>query len=229
MEQPPTRNATCSLSLALLAVVGLVSLAVFFTLGWLVAGESAQNALVNLDKAWAEHWWQYHERYPSHRYPFVVFTYLGSIPWMVAINAVGILWMFWQRKPVLAVGWLVLAVGGGLLTLGLKDFVERPRPPREWRDEAVTEDNESYPSGHSMGSMIGYGLFAYAGWCALQSRRSRLLLVASLGVLVLLIGFSRIYLRAHWFSDVVGGFAIGLAWLSLGLAVLGFYRRRTST
>src|SRR5262249_2092182 len=85
------------------------------------------------------------------------------------------------------------------------------------------ETNPSFPSGHAMGATMGFGFLAYALCLGQTCRRRRLAIIAVLGALILGIGFSRIYLRAHWLSDVVGGFALGLAWLSV---CIGFLERR---
>jgi undecaprenyl-diphosphatase len=93
------------------------------------------------------------------------------------------------------------------------------------RDPAVTETNESFPSGHAMGSLVGYGMLAYALFLDIRCRWCRAAILASVAMLVPAIGLSRIYLRAHWLSDVLAGFAIGAAWLSLWLGALEWYRQ----
>jgi undecaprenyl-diphosphatase len=110
----------------------------------------------------------------------------------------------------------------------LKQSLDRSRPPLEWRDRAVRENNQSYPSGHSMGSSIGYGMLGYA--LARDQRRRRLRAVTSgfLFSLVAAIAFSRVYLRAHWFSDVVGGCLIGVTWLCFWLGWVEIRRLRVS-
>jgi membrane-associated phospholipid phosphatase len=122
--------------------------------------------------------------------------------------------------------WLAAAAGGGLMNAGLKATFERDRPPHALRDAAVTETNESFPSGHSMGSVVGYGMLGYV--LVLRQRRPlrRLAVAVALGLLVLLIGASRVYLRAHWFSDVCGGFAVGTVWVTCCISGLEVLRRR---
>src|SRR5437763_1234357 len=56
--------------------------------------------------------------------------------------------------------------------------------------------------------------------------RTKAAIVLGLGAWAMSIGWSRVYLRAHWFSDVLGGFTLGLAWLSLGLGIVETWRRR---
>jgi membrane-associated phospholipid phosphatase len=66
-----------------------------------------------------------------------------------------------------------------------------------------------------MGSAIGFGSLGYVMVLRLRRLRWRLAVIAALVVLVPLIGWTRFYLRAHWFSDVIGGLAIGTAWVAL--------------
>jgi membrane-associated phospholipid phosphatase len=77
-----------------------------------------------------------------------------------------------------------------------------------------------------MGSFIAYGMLAYLLVLALPVRRVRIAVVGLLAGLVVLIGFSRIFLGAHWFSDVMGGFAAGGCWLALCISAIEMVRRR---
>ncbi len=148
----------------------------------------------------------------------VLCTYLGSIQAMMTLAAAGACWQQWRGHRRLAVIWLATVASGGLVDLSLKNIFQRDRPPLAWRDEVIFETNHSFPSGHSMGSMIGYGMLGYAALRTLRRLDVKILTISLLAALVALVGFSRIYLRAHWFSDVIGGFLIGAAWLALGVA-----------
>ncbi|MCI0681344.1 MAG: phosphatase PAP2 family protein [Gemmataceae bacterium] len=160
------------------------------------------------------------------RASMVVFTHLGGVPFMIGLAAVGLAWQWRRGDRVLAIGWPLIAAAGGLLNLALKEPLDRDRPPADSRDRAVSETNESFPSGHAMGAAIGYGLLGYAALQSIRRRDLRIGVVVLLAVHVGMIGFSRIYLRAHWFSDVIGGFMIGGAWLSFGLAWVSYVRAR---
>src|SRR5262249_56884002 len=88
------------------------------------------------------------------------------------------------------------------------------------------EQNFRFASGHWMGSIIGYGLLAYVLVLLLPWRRAKAAVVVALAVLILGIGFSRIYLGAHWLTDVIGGFTLGACWLAVCVAILETFRRR---
>lgn len=107
---------------------------------------------------------------------------------------------------------LLIAIGGGeLLVIGLKALFHRPRP-----SEVFTSLGYSFPSGHSFFAVTVYGMMAY--WL-MQGVPRRRWVWAPAVLLILAIGFSRIYLGVHYASDVLAGFSVGLPWLWACLAL----------
>jgi len=121
------------------------------------------------------------------------------------------------RCTMLVLAWILVMVLGEMLNMALKEYVRRARPPYH---EAAHTSGYSFPSGHSMAAFIAYGMLAYILIRLIPHRRSRRVLAAVLAGLVLLIGFSRIFLGAHWMSDVLGGFAAGACWLGLCITAI---------
>jgi len=76
-----------------------------------------------------------------------------------------------------------------------------------------------------MGSMIGYGLLCYVMILQAKNWFKVVVPIIDVTVLVIAIGFSRMYLRVHWATDVVGGLLLGGAWLALSLGFLEAWRR----
>ena len=111
--------------------------------------------------------------------------------------------------------WLGTLSSGYLLNLLLKQLLQGPRPHLE--DVTILEQSTGFPSGHTMMALMAYGLLAYGVWPLLRQPRQRWILAATLALLILLIGYSRMYIGVHYFSDVVGGYAAGLFWLSVCL------------
>lgn len=103
-------------------------------------------------------------------------------------------------------------VGGSLLVYFMKIFFARPRPPYPL---LYKEESFSFPSGHSTFSFIFYGTLAYLIWLTDLSKVWKLIAMTFLISLSFTIGFSRIYLRVHYPSDVLGGFCLGYSWLFL--------------
>jgi membrane-associated phospholipid phosphatase len=118
--------------------------------------------------------------------------------------------------------WLVTLaaaiLGGSLLNRLLKYFFHRRRP--HFDDPILTLTSYSFPSGHTMMATVLFGVMAAYCLTKTTSWSARVMIIAAAGLLVLLVGFSRIYLGAHYLSDVIGALAEGLAWLSLCLTLL---------
>lgn len=105
---------------------------------------------------------------------------------------------------------LLLTVGGAqMLNNVLKDLFHRTRPAPV--AGIIPAQAFSFPSGHAMVSAAFYFFLAYLGWQLLRGWK-RYLLAGCLMLLVLLIGVSRLYLQAHYFTDVVAGYLVGFLW-----------------
>lgn len=120
---------------------------------------------------------------------------------------------------------LLIAVTGAvsvLITVVGKEFIHRVRPPYS---DAVPplELSDSFPSGHTLNAVAVIGIITYLIALRRTTRRARVLLVAGASVYVALIGFTRVYLGHHWFTDVLAGLVLGLAWLALVITAHRFY------
>ena len=116
--------------------------------------------------------------------------------------------------------WLGTNLGGLLVQMALKTLIHRARP--QYAAAYLHGHSYSFPSGHAMQSTIAYVMVVVVGSLASERWRAhRPLLLAGAVALVLLIGFSRVYLGVHYPSDVVGGFAAGTAWLLASTILLG--------
>jgi undecaprenyl-diphosphatase len=123
---------------------------------------------------------------------------------------------------------VVLSVAGGLaLNVLLKHLFERARP--HFDDSLVSLDTYSFPSGHAAAATVFYGVLAAFLVSRVRERRLRVLIVIGAIAAIMLVAFSRIYLGAHYLSDVVAAMCSSTAWLALCLmSVHGLTRRRKS-
>jgi undecaprenyl-diphosphatase len=112
-----------------------------------------------------------------------------------------------RRREATTLG--VVSVGAIGLNYWLKILFGRARP--ELWSWIVDANHHSFPSGHAMMSMAIYGFIGYM--LAKQFPQWRRRIVVSTAVLIVAIGFSRLYLGVHWPTDVLAGYAVGLAWL----------------
>ncbi len=139
-------------------------------------------------------------------------TFWGSEWAITAFAAAFPLFVFLFRKKRFYRWSLAAAANiafGALLNVILKNLFLRERPDLL---QLVEVSGHSFPSGHSMNSMIFYGFFAFMILKNMK-HRGKYAISGALGLLVLMIGISRIYLGVHYASDVLAGFIIGLAWL----------------
>lgn len=147
---------------------------------------------------------------------FLWITNLGSTPAVVAavIVATGFLWP--QRGTYIIVSLWVTCLGAVSTTTIGKLLIGRHRP------EMIFDINAtgwSFPSGHATAAMAVYGFIAYAIARAMPEFRERFEVVYCATVLIVLIGFSRMYLGVHYLTDVLGGFLVGGFWLLIGFGI----------
>lgn len=115
----------------------------------------------------------------------------------------------------LALG-LVAAVGGnGLLNMEMKRMFDRPCPQHDL--DPMLGHGLCFPSGHTSGAVVAYGMLAYVLMRILPQRWQLPMLMAAT-TLVFTVGCSRVFIQAHFPSDVLAGFASGMAWLALVMA-----------
>jgi undecaprenyl-diphosphatase len=119
--------------------------------------------------------------------------------------------------------WLAAVVSSVALDQLLKVLFARPRPIFE--HPLLRESGYSFPSGHAMESLVVYGMVAYFAVLALRTWRAHTAVVFGAALLVMLIGFSRMYLGVHYFSDVLAGFAAEGIWLSTCITAMESIRR----
>ena len=149
--------------------------------------------------------------------PFALVTHLADRATLIALTIVVAVLLAARRDWRLAAGWALGCAGNGLLNPALKHVFERARPVHD--AAFATVGVYSFPSGHSSGAVVCYGLLAYVA-IRQAPRRWHATIAAVAAGLVFTIGFSRVLLQVHWASDVVAGLASGTAWLTLCVLTL---------
>ena len=144
---------------------------------------------------------------------FSLVTELGGGVFVIAVLLITCIVLWKQRLLPYAIGASISVAGAVATSEILKRLVERARPPLEWH--AVVETSYSFPSNHSTAAAALYGFLAYLVW-HLAPQKWRGVVVALLVIIVLMIGFSRMYLGVHYPTDVFGGFVIGTLFALVG-------------
>lgn len=187
--------------------------ALFLAIAWNV---SARSALVAFDLR-AAHWLHADARAnaATARF-FLVLTDLHSPVGIALLGAIfgAVLWRLRERYWLLT---LAVSVAGGLfVNFVLKMAYERLRPRLD--EPLVSLESYSFPSGHTAGAVLFYGVLAAFLVSRFFDWRARAASVAGACVMVVLVAFSRVYLGAHYVSDVVAAACSSLAWLTLCLS-----------
>ncbi|MEU4340029.1 phosphatase PAP2 family protein [Nocardia sp. NPDC023852] len=154
----------------------------------------------------------------------VTVSALGGTLAMTALATLVCLGLSWRRRWSQAVLVAITGLGAGLLVRGGKSVIGRDRPPVE--EHLVTVANQSYPSGHSLGSFVVVGIVAVVLIPNLRRTALRAVAATLAVIFVAAVGLSRIYLGVHWITDVLGGWCLGALWLLACLTVYRYLTRR---
>jgi len=142
--------------------------------------------------------------------------------------ATALLFFAWRRRSE-AFGLALSAGGGAILSNVFKLLVARPRPAAELVGFAYRSRETSFPSGHVVFYVCYFGFLFFVAYALLPRRSLRRRAALALAPLpVLVVGLSRVYLRAHWPSDVLGAYLLGGVWLGFSLAMYRRWKRRAT-
>jgi len=113
-----------------------------------------------------------------------------------------ILWFYRKKKQDLF--FILASLTGAAALYILKNMIQRTRP------ENLIETGFSFPSGHATIAVLFIGTLIYLFSNHIKNKNTRIFFISILCLLILLVGFTRIYLHVHWFTDVLGGYLLGL-------------------
>lgn len=139
-----------------------------------------------------------------------VFTFLGSTPFIIGLCILIFIILMLLKKKDYAFKCAGILVISTLLNNIVKVIIRRPRPEYI----TVIENTFSYPSGHTMASVTLYGFLIYYLFKTKISKSYKILFSILLGIIPFVVAISRIYLGAHYFSDVFGAMLLSLALLT---------------
>ncbi|WP_462408918.1 phosphatase PAP2 family protein [Neobacillus sp. Marseille-QA0830] len=155
---------------------------------------------------------------------FIQVTEMGDKKGIGAVCLLALLWLLFKKKNYLGSAVLALAVAlGNEVSNLIKDAVARPRPELE---HLVHVSSYSFPSGHAMVGIVMYFFIAYLVLESIQSRVGKWVTIGITACLLLLIGASRLILQVHYFTDVIGGYALGFLWVSIWIGLYKYFKNR---
>ena len=139
---------------------------------------------------------------------FKLITYLGNYYILLIIDIIICLILVFKYKNYkLAFICLLNLCIAGMITHVLKLIILRPRPELM----LIKERGYSFPSGHTLNSTALYGFLSYLGYKNFKKKKYIPILIG--GLIILIVGFTRIYLNVHYLTDVIGGLIIGIVHL----------------
>ncbi|MDD3861603.1 MAG: bifunctional DedA family/phosphatase PAP2 family protein [Candidatus Gracilibacteria bacterium] len=141
----------------------------------------------------------------------IFITNIGDVLNLTVLSMSLLVSLLITKKKYNAILLLFSMIGGAIANAFIKELTERARP----LNSLITAEGFSFPSGHSMMSIIFFSLLIYSFKDDIKKPLLKNLFIFGNISIFLLIGMSRIYLNVHWVSDVIAGFALGLFWLTL--------------
>jgi undecaprenyl-diphosphatase len=144
-------------------------------------------------------------------------TFLGNTNFLIPANILLIIIFCFQRNYWFAITVAVVALSNVIVMSALKRLFQRQRPI-DPLIEGIT--NFSFPSGHAFMSVAFYGLLIWFTAITITDKWRQKVIIVFLLLLILLIGFSRIYLRVHYTTDILAGFTLGFTWLIISLMTM---------
>lgn len=145
---------------------------------------------------------------------FKLLTNIASI--LIVILVIIFTFLFFKNKKYgifMSLNLLIITI----FQFILKAIFSRTRPVDI---NLIEENGYSYPSGHSLTAMALYGFIIYLIFKSDLNKRSKLIYITLFSLLIFIVGLSRIYLGVHFFTDVVGAFSFGLAYLIVYINII---------
>lgn len=139
------------------------------------------------------------------------FSFIGDTIRVIFISIIILVILykvFHQRIELIL--FIIVLIGSTTFNVLLKNFFQRDRPNLF---RMIIEDGYSFPSGHTMAALSLYGIVSFLVWRHIPKQSGRIILICISAIFILGIGISRIYLGAHYPSDVLGAYLISGSWL----------------
>jgi len=154
---------------------------------------------------------------------FYIITQIGAPISNCSVFFATLFLLFKINRDSYVIGLCVSAIGAGISIFLGKNFVHRVRPDVF---QYYRVSSYSFPSGHATISVALYGFLTYIFWDQVETKGKKKLCIYTGLLLVLSIGFSRLYLEVHFLSDILAGWSLGFLWLILGICIVEFKKRK---
>jgi membrane-associated phospholipid phosphatase len=194
-------------------------------LAFLVREVVTQNSVIITADIWCENFLF------AMRSPFLLelcnaVTLLGNVYVIIGIaGVVSLAIVFLRTGRIYIIGLAVTLLGAALSDYFMKASIGRMRPGG--LIPSTVETSYSFPSGHATAAMALYGFVAFMLYRRYPKNAKAIMIVAT--IVIVAVGFSRLYLGVHFPSDVIAGYLLGGLWLVVGIALTDTLRKRNNT
>ncbi|MDB5244599.1 MAG: phosphoesterase [Parcubacteria group bacterium] len=179
--------------------------------------ESIVNSLpiVKFDESFAQS--LYHLRSPAAAQFLYTVTHAADQITIIVFAIFSVTYLYFKKELAYLYAILITCLGTEACVYVIKILINRPRPIADIA--YYIENSASFPSGHASIAIAFYGFITYYIMTHVPGKGMKATALVLGVLLVVLIGFSRLYLGVHYLSDVLGGFLIGGLWLIIGIIV----------
>lgn len=167
-----------------------------------------------------------HEKISESLKDFMVFiSFLGSVNFYLPLGILLMIYLLKKKSYIEIIGLTNGVLGSAIVNFLVKQYYMRIRPENFFR---VKETGFSFPSGHSMVAFSFYFTLVYIVFRNKDWDIKKIIAWIMTSILVVTIGFSRIYLGVHWPTDIVGGFSLGFIWLSVNISIVELLHKKSN-
>lgn len=166
--------------------------------------------------------WVYSKRNSGLSSIIIPVTYSGNVE---TVMAIGVILMLWKTtRKTYGIPFAIVSVCSSMFYKFIKELFKRPRP--DVAVHLIKQGGYSFPSGHSMNCLVCYGFLIYLINRHCKNKKLARILTILLTLQVICIGLSRVYVGVHFPTDILGGWSLGLAFLTVAIII---YERMRGT
>ena len=199
---------------------------VMIAAGWLFGGIAeavAGSNTISLIDGDIARWLHANANPPLTKFMLLI-THVHGVLGIIVLSLLTGVVFIWKKEWYWLLGLAVSVAGGMIINVLVKHAFHRARP--SFDDPLLMLTTYSFPSGHTAGSTLFYGVVTTYLFYRIRSWRWRMPIAFIAVLMVTAVGISRMYLGVHYLSDVLGAIAESTAWLALSLTTISALRRR---
>jgi undecaprenyl-diphosphatase len=194
-------------------VLGVISSLFLAYLFFDISTEIIEKDTIIIDRAIS--YFIYGLRTPPLTQIMIFITNFGAQYTLVGLAFV-VVFLFWKHRRQYALFFLIVSAMGLFINISLKELFHRPRPSMS---PLINASSFSFPSGHAMNSFVFFATLCFYFYHFTKNKKASVIVAIFSLFLILLIGFSRVYLGVHYPTDILAGYCIGFWWFITAILI----------